>query len=281
MGGRGATGRGASTDGERLLMMRAGAGSVGGATGASTDGASNDGASTDGASTDRALAGAGSAATAPDDGTSDTVGSTLATGAATGATSAAGATSATGAGATTAAVGSASGLGSTFSAAGASFFAAFFAGFAASPSASASPTVSVVPAAFLADFFTGLGSSGCSGRVRPSRSALRRKRSACASMSVLEWVFTPTPIWSQSVIISALVIPSSFASSCTLTLFAKPLSAFRRPVRAGGPGRGQFFHVGDHCRERRLQRPQFLGGDGPPPCTLERLAANGEVHARL
>lgn len=42
-------------------------------------------------------------------------------------------------------------------------------------------------------------------------------------MSVLEWVFTPTPIVSHSDIISAFVMPSSFASSCTLMLFAKTL----------------------------------------------------------
>jgi hypothetical protein len=41
-------------------------------------------------------------------------------------------------------------------------------------------------AAFFVAALTGLGSSGCSGRVRPSFSARRRRRSPCASMSVDE-----------------------------------------------------------------------------------------------
>jgi hypothetical protein len=60
---------------------------------------------------------------------------------------------------------------------------AFFAGF----SASSVPSF-VLAAAFFAGvffaaaFFSGFGSSGCSSRMRPSRSARRRTRSACASM---------------------------------------------------------------------------------------------------
>ena len=46
------------------------------------------------------------------------------------------------------------------------------------------------PAAFLAGF---CGSSGCSSRIRPSRSALRRTRSAWASTMLDEWLLTPIP----------------------------------------------------------------------------------------
>ena len=190
-----------------------------------------------------------------------------------GACAGAGSTSATGAGATGAS-------GST----GAAFFAAFFAGFgAASPPSAASAAF----VAFFAAFLTGFGSSGCSGRVSPSRSARRRRRSACASMRVLEWLFTPTPITSQSVIISAFVIPSSLASSCTLMFFAKPLSAFHRHRCAGLiPGDRQFFHFGDNAFECDLQRPRYFGGHRSAPRPVEGPAGDrgaqalGRAHPR-
>jgi len=68
------------------------------------------------------------------------------------------------------------------------FFAAFFTGFSSLPS-----SATFFGAAFLAAFFTGLGSSGCTSRLRPSRSARARTRSACCSMMVDDCVFTPTP----------------------------------------------------------------------------------------
>jgi hypothetical protein len=87
-------------------------------------------------------------------------------------------------GSTVATTGSA-GLGSF--AGGAAFLAAFFTGFgAAGEGPSASGVSALDAAAFFAAFLTGFGSSGCSGRVNPSRSARRRSRSACASMSVEE-----------------------------------------------------------------------------------------------
>ena len=69
--------------------------------------------------------------------------------------------------------------------AGARFAAAFFAGAASSPDSSA------FFAAFLAAFFTGLASSGCCSRIRPSRSARARTRSACCSMIVEDSPLTP------------------------------------------------------------------------------------------
>ncbi len=78
--------------------------------------------------------------------------------------------------------------------------------------------------AFLAGafFFGGAlaGSSGCSSLVRPSRSALRRTRSAWASIMPELWLFTPTPRFSESSKTSLLVIPSSRASSKTRIFFA-------------------------------------------------------------
>jgi hypothetical protein len=68
-------------------------------------------------------------------------------------------------------------------------------------------------AAFLAGFFSGFGSSGCSSRVSPSRWARRRTMSAYASLRDEEWLFTGTPRTPQRSITSAFVIPSSLASS--------------------------------------------------------------------
>ena len=57
------------------------------------------------------------------------------------------------------------------------------------------------------------GSSGCTGRMRPSRSALRRTRSAWASSIDEEWLFTPIPSEIERSSASLFVSPSSFASS--------------------------------------------------------------------
>jgi len=63
-----------------------------------------------------------------------------------------------------------------------------------------------VAAALLAG---GAGSSGCTGRRRPSRSAFRRARSAWASSMDDEWLFTPIPRDRQRSSASLLVRPSS------------------------------------------------------------------------
>ena len=75
---------------------------------------------------------------------------------------------------------------------------------------------SVAGAAFLAGAFLAAaflagaaGSSGCTGRRRPSRSALRRARSACASSMDDEWLLTPIPRDKQRSRASLLVRPSS------------------------------------------------------------------------
>ena len=70
-------------------------------------------------------------------------------------------------------------------------------------------------AAFLAGFFSASGSSGWTSRIRPSFSALRRTRSACASTTLEEWVLTPIPSATQRSRVSLLVSPSSRASSWT------------------------------------------------------------------
>ena len=160
------------------------------------------------------------------------VGSTTATGrgAGGGVGAATGSTSTTG---TTGSTTGGSGLSSASTTAGAAFLAAAFFTGAASVAASVGSTALAAAAFLAADFLTGLTSSGCSSRVNPSRTARRSSRSACASMRVLECVFTPTPIVSHSAIISALVIPSFLASSCTRMFFAKTSSAFRWHRRAG------------------------------------------------
>ena len=70
--------------------------------------------------------------------------------------------------------------------AGAFLVAAFFAGVA-------SPSSVFFAAAFFAAFLTGLASCGCVSRIKPSRLARERTRSACWSMMVDDWVFTPMP----------------------------------------------------------------------------------------
>jgi len=75
---------------------------------------------------------------------------------------------------------------------------------------------------FAAAFLTGLaGSSGCWSRTSPSRSALRRTRSAWASMMLDEWVLTPMPRSRHRSRHSLLVSPSSLASSWTRSFAAK------------------------------------------------------------
>jgi len=64
----------------------------------------------------------------------------------------------------------------------------------------------LVVAAFLSE---GAGSSGWTGRRSPSRSALRRARSACASSMDDEWLLTPIPRDKQRSSASLLVSPSS------------------------------------------------------------------------
>ncbi len=64
-----------------------------------------------------------------------------------------------------------------------------------------------------AAFLAGAGSSGWTGRRRPSASALRRTRSACASSMEDEWLLTPMPRERASSSPSLLVRPSSLASS--------------------------------------------------------------------
>jgi len=80
-------------------------------------------------------------------------------------------------------------------------------------------------AAGAAPFFVTLvgfaGSSGWTSRTRPSRSALRRTRSACASSMLEECVLTPIPSDPQRSSVSLFVIPSSLASSCTRFFAAK------------------------------------------------------------
>jgi membrane protein implicated in regulation of membrane protease activity len=74
----------------------------------------------------------------------------------------------------------------------AAFFAAvFLAGF--SVSSSVDFAAAFFGAAFFAAFLTGFASAGCSSRINPSRSARRRTRSACCSMTVDDWVLTAIP----------------------------------------------------------------------------------------
>lgn len=69
--------------------------------------------------------------------------------------------------------------------------------------------------------FVGFLAAGCSSRIRPSRSAFRRTRSACASSTLEEWLLAPIPSASHRLRVSLLVSPSSLASSWMRILEAK------------------------------------------------------------
>ncbi len=83
-------------------------------------------------------------------------------------------------------------------------------------------------------------SSGCTGRRSPSRSALRRARSAWASSTDDEWLLTPIPRDRQRSSASLFVIPSSWASSytriflgnCLLSTPPLPIGDRRTPILA-------------------------------------------------
>jgi len=119
---------------------------------------------------------------------------------------------------------SATGAGEAGAGAGAGASSTGAGGAAGGISATGVGGASPAAAAFLVDFLTALaGSSGWTSRMRPSRSALRRTRSACASSMLEECVFTPIPSDSQRSSVSLFVIPSSLASSCTRFFGAKLL----------------------------------------------------------
>jgi hypothetical protein len=71
----------------------------------------------------------------------------------------------------------------------------------------------VFVAGLVAAFGAGVGSSGWMARTSPSRSALRRTRSAWASSIDEEWLLTPIPSPIERSSASLFVSPSSFASS--------------------------------------------------------------------
>ena len=87
---------------------------------------------------------------------------------------------------------------------------AFFAG--ASPSAEGAAAF-LTAAFFAAAFFAGFSSSGWASRFNPSRSALRRTRSACASSIEDDTLRTSMPIVFDRSSASLFVSPSSLASS--------------------------------------------------------------------
>ena len=103
----------------------------------------------------------------------------------------------------------------------------FGAGFSLAPSLGAgSTTASVAFVAFVALVafvafvaFTAFGSSGTTSRRRPSASALRRMRSACASSIEAEGLVAPIPSFWARPSNSLLVSPSSLESSCTRIFF--------------------------------------------------------------
>ena len=130
-----------------------------------------------------------------------------------------------------------------------------------------------VSAAFFLPPFAGTGSSGCTSRINPSRSARRRARSACASSIPDEWLLTPMPRTAARSSISLLVSPSSRASSCTRIFAAKWCSVLIN-VRGADGCNPDAEHV-------KLQRPRAKCR--PSPRTLgrsEEIRGNSESKSR-
>ncbi len=117
----------------------------------------------------------------------------------------------------------------------------------------------------------GPSSAGECARLRPSRSALRRTRSAWASSTLEEWLFTPIPIARHSSRPSLLVRPSSRASSYTRIFLAKLLVIpFLKPrcPSAGRPRSLLYSHV------HPVKRAAPALGPGPR-CTATRGTTPG------
>ena len=137
-------------------------------------------------------------------------------------------------------------------------------------------------AAFLAG---GAGSSGWTGRRRPSRSAFRRARSAWASSMDDEWLLTPMPKDRQRSSASLLVSPSSCASSYTRIFFGNgcycPSIMSHMPARTYDP-------LSSHITGPVLPRavgPSPVGRStsgprvDPPPRCRPHHAGPGRRHA--
>ena len=184
------------------------------------------------------------------------------------------------------------------SAAGAGASGAAAAGTSGSGVASvAGSGASALGAAFLAGaFLAGDGSSGCSSRTKPSRSALRRTRSAWASSMLDECVLTPMPRSSARSRVSLFVRPSSFASSWT-RIFAANVGSpallccgcVRRRALAGtgflvSRRRGAGHEVSSAGTGLRLdqlaQGLDLSGGDPGAERPVETAPTGGQIQAR-
>jgi hypothetical protein len=126
----------------------------------------------------------------------------------------------------------------------------------------------VALAAFLTGFLSGSG--GCTSRTRPSRSALRRTRSAWASTTLDECDLTPMPRDSQRSSVSLLVSPSSRASSYTRMFPAKSgFSPFSVPL-TGAP---RAAHRGNRISKSVVRRQS----EGSYPRAPGRVARSAVV----
>lgn len=143
---------------------------------------------------------------------------------------------------------------------------------------------------------------GCSSRIRPSRSARRRTRSAWASSIPEECVFTPIPMSRARSRHSLFVIPSSLASSWTRIFAAKfPLtspssccwtrlahlvvrSAALYPRAVGTARTNTGRQQGANGSRRRLKAgvlPAVAPGCPRAKSPIERTAALSQVPARI
>ena len=159
-------------------------------------------------------------------------------------------------------------------AAGASETGASGTGAGAAGAAGASASGVALAAAFLAVAFLGFsGSGGCSSRMRPSRSALRRTRSACGSSMLEECVLTAMPRFTHRSRVSLLVRPSSFASSWT-RIFAANVCSPGLPAfvayEATGTPRAQFLSLAQPGPRARSQLAGTSAGQRPSPSAAQQ-----------
>jgi hypothetical protein len=124
------------------------------------------------------------------------------------------------------------------------------------------------------------GSVGCSWRTRPSRSARRRTRSACASSIPEECVFTPMPSAKQRSRHSLFVSPSSLASSWTRIFAAKFFLTSPSSYRWARTAQGLVRIAAPYPRADRMTGTNTLSSvPAKGPC--ERLTTLGHHSARI
>jgi len=156
------------------------------------------------------------------------------------------------------------------------------------PSSGAGAATAVSGGAALVErarLFASFGSSGWCSRMSPSRAALRRTRSACASSMLDEWLLTPMPSASDRSRASLFVRPSSRASSYNRIFLGKVLHqslllAVHRNSPANLYPRTFSHHLTQHGDSGCLDRSAKGSAEGPPAGREIKAGYRREVRRR-